>query len=162
MRLAIHPDGAIVVTAPHFFGVDAVERFLARHAAWARRKIEATKGRSAVNIPRADIPRLKREALALAQERCSHYAKLYGFSYKRISIRAQKTRWGSCSRNGNLSFNYKIAALPAHLAEYIVVHEICHFGEMNHSRAFWALVAKHVPDHASARKALRNIVFTHR
>lgn len=162
MRLAIDPDGAVVITAPRFFPLSAVEEFLAQHSAWARRKVEATKGRHAVNIPRADIPRLKREAQALAHARCAHYAGLYGFSYKRISIRAQKTRWGSCSKNGNLSFNYKIAALPAGLAEYVIVHEICHFGEMNHSRAFWTLVARHVPDHASARKALRNIVFTHR
>jgi hypothetical protein len=162
MRLAIQPDGAVVVTAPLFFGLESIEKFLAQHSAWAMRAIEKTKGRTVINIPHADIPRLKREALALAHERCAHYAKLYGFSYKKITIRAQKTRWGSCSKNGNLSFNYKIAALPAYLAEYIVVHEICHFGEMNHSRAFWALVARHVPDHASARRALRNIAFTHR
>jgi hypothetical protein len=162
MRLAIYSDGAVVVTAPHFCGVHAIEKFLAQHSAWVARKLETTKGRRVINIPRADIPRLKREAHRLAHERCAHYTELYGFSYKKISIRSQKTRWGSCSKNGNLSFNYKIAALPAHLAEYIIVHEICHFGEMNHSRAFWALVARYIPLHRALRAELRNVVFTHR
>ena len=75
----------------------------------------------------------------------------------RVAIRNQRSRWGSCSKQGNLNFNYKIALLPDALADYIVVHELCHLGEFNHSQAFWDLVAVAVPDHRERRAELRQI-----
>lgn len=102
---------------------------------------------------------MKSRAVALATARCSHYAALYGLRYAKIAIRAQKKRWGSCSSRGTLSFNYKIAALPAHLADYIVAHEICHLREMNHSPRFWALVAESHPNYRQLRLELRATVF---
>ena len=92
--------------------------------------------------------------MKLATERIAHFNKEYGFVFKKISIRNQKTRWGSCSKTGTISFNYKIALLPPQLRDYIIVHELCHVGEMNHSRRFWALVARTIPDYASLRKEL--------
>lgn len=159
MRLAIQPDGAVVVTVPHFFGLGSVERFVARHSEWIHRTVEKTKRRIVVRLKKSEVPLLKKRALSLAHERCEYFAGLYGFTYRKISVRAQKTRWGSCSRNGNLSFNYRIAALPPRIADYIVVHELCHLGEMNHSKRFWALVAKTVPEYAAIRKELRNTAF---
>ena len=157
MRLAVYPDGAVVVTAPSYFAVRVVEYFLAKHAAWVQRKVDATKGKTVIRIARRDIPELKQQALALAQVRCTEYAALYGVSFRKISIRAQKTRWGSCSHSGNLSFNYRIAALPAHLAEYVIVHEMCHLLELNHSAEFWQHVARAVPEHKAIRKEIRNL-----
>ncbi len=157
MRLAVYPDGEVVVTAPRLFSLSAIEEFLAKHSRWIRRKIEDTRGRTVVHIARADIPRFKKQALALAEARCAYYAKVYGYGHGKITIRAQKTRWGSCSKSGNLSFNYKIAALPAPLAEYIIVHEICHLGAFNHSPHFWSLVAKTIPDYAARRKEARSL-----
>ena len=159
MRLTVHPDGAVVVTAPNFFGLHAIERFLAQHSEWVRRKVDATKGRRVIRIARSDIPILKRRALTLARERCEYFAKLYGVRFGKISIRAQKSRWGSCSHTGNLSFNYRIAALPPELRDYIIVHEICHLLELNHSKKFWAQVARAIPTHKALRKEMRNIVF---
>ena len=103
------------------------------------------------------IPSLKKRALALARARCEHLSKIYGVTYNQIRIRAQKSRWGSCSQRGNLSFNYKIAALPAHIADYIIVHELCHLREMNHSKKFWGLVACAVPHHKGVRTELRKL-----
>ena len=159
MRLAIYPDGAVVVSAPRFFGIATIERFVMKHAEWVRRKVEATRGRTIRRIRRADIPDLKARAQALVRSRVQYFAARYGVSFRAIRIRAQKSRWGSCSRAGNLSFNYRIAALPAHIADYIVVHELCHLREMNHSKKFWDLVAQEIPDHKAVRKQLRNIVF---
>ena len=82
-------------------------------------------------------------------------APLYGVSPTRISIRAQRTRWGSASRSGSLTFNYRLVFLPDHLARYIVAHELSHLLEHNHSERFWAHVARYVPDHASLRQELR-------
>jgi len=84
-----------------------------------------------------------------------YFNAMYGLRCNRITIRNQKTRWGSCSRKGNLNFNYKIALLPQRLADYIIVHELCHLGEFNHSRKFWALVAQTMPDHVDLRKELK-------
>ena len=81
----------------------------------------------------------------------------YNFKYNKISIRHQKTRWGSCSSDGNLSFNCKLACLSNDLQEYVVAHELCHLQEMNHSKDFWALVEKTVPNYKELRAQLKNI-----
>ncbi|MFA7309551.1 MAG: M48 family metallopeptidase [Candidatus Paceibacterota bacterium] len=161
LRLAVHPDGAIVITAPERYELSLIEKFFVTHAAWAQRKVDAAKKRTVIRVPRSTVAQLKKDALALAHEGASRYARLYGRTYRTITIRAQKSRWGSCSKSGNLSFNYKIAALPTALREYIIVHEICHLAHMDHSRAFWDLVAESVPQHKKRRAELRNIVFTH-
>ena len=93
----------------------------------------------------------------LIHERVAHFAPQYGVTIRRIAIRNQKSRWGSCSRNGNLNFNYKVALLPPELRDYIIVHEICHLKEFNHGRGFWDLVAQVVPEHREMRKKLREI-----
>ncbi|MDB5194853.1 MAG: putative metal-dependent hydrolase [Parcubacteria group bacterium] len=82
---------------------------------------------------------------ALVTERVSYWSGVYGIPYGTISIRKQKTRWGSCSQAGNLSFNYRLGFLPLHLADYVIVHELCHIRQHNHSPAFWALVAQAIP-----------------
>jgi predicted metal-dependent hydrolase len=91
-----------------------------------------------------------------AAERLAHFNEFYKHTYARVSIKNQKTRWGSCSSKGNLNFHYKIALLEPHLVDYIVVHELCHLQQMNHSKAFWDLVAQTIPDHATRRRELRN------
>ncbi|PIR83930.1 hypothetical protein COU18_00760 [Candidatus Kaiserbacteria bacterium CG10_big_fil_rev_8_21_14_0_10_51_14] len=158
MRLTVHPDARVVVTAPQFFGQGAIERFIAKHSGWIEKHVEKAKGRTVIRIRKGEIADLKKRALAQARARTLHFAKMYGLTYGKISIRAQKSRWGSCSRRGNLSFNYKIAALPAHITDYIIVHELCHLREMNHAKDFWTLVAKAIPNHKATRKELRNIV----
>ncbi len=97
----------------------------------------------------------KEEALAFAEMRVKYFNKFYKFTFNKINIKNQKTRWGSCSKNGNINFNYKIALLPQHLADYIIVHELCHLGEFNHSRKFWNLVAKTIPDYLEIRNELK-------
>ena len=108
-----------------------------------------------------DFVENKARAEELVRERIEFFntdAKYgYGFAVGKITARNQRSRWGSCSKKGNLNFNYRIAQLPAHLADYVIVHELCHLGEFNHSRAFWNLVARAVPDYAKCRTELRRI-----
>jgi predicted metal-dependent hydrolase len=106
----------------------------------------------------------KEKARALAKQKIAHWNARYAeagqdFAAKlrRVAIRNQRSRWGSCSKQGNINFNYKIALLPEPLADYIIVHELCHLGEFNHSRAFWDLVAHAIPDHRERRAELRRI-----
>jgi predicted metal-dependent hydrolase len=161
MRIEVHPGGHVVVTMPKRFASAArAARFVERHAAWIERMLRRMRTKTVIALSRSDIPRLKDEARAVVEERCAHFARLYGVRFRSIAIRAQKTRWGSCSHRGALSFNYKVAALPAHLRDYVIVHEICHLLELNHSRAFWNHVARAVPEHKAARKELRDMVFS--
>ena len=99
--------------------------------------------------------KLKHHAAAFVKEKIAEINKLYNFSFNRVCVKNHKSRWGSCSRKGNLSFNYRIALLPPRLADYIIVHELCHLTEFNHSSKFWALVAKTFPEHKAQRKELR-------
>lgn len=95
-------------------------------------------------------------ARALVLGRLEYFGEIYQVPYQRISIRNQKTRWGSCSKRGNLNFNYKIALIHPKLADYVIVHELCHLKEFNHSQNFWDLVALTFPDYLEVRKELRN------
>lgn len=98
----------------------------------------------------------KERARKLILERLDHFNRAYGFTWHRVAVKNTKCRWGSCSKKGNLNFCYKLVFLPAQLADYIIVHELCHLGQFNHSRAFWDLVAKTMPNYKSLRSELKN------
>jgi predicted metal-dependent hydrolase len=157
MRLAIYCDGACVVTVPQAMNQNLVEKFIIQKSQWILDKMDYFKSISAFMFKsnKADFLKYQDDALALAEERVEHFNKIYKYRFNRINIKNQKTRWGSCSRKGNLNFNYKIALLPSRLADYIIVHELCHLGEFNHSRKFWNLVARAVPDYLEIRNELK-------
>ena len=104
---------------------------------------------------KADYIRYKEPARLLAEQKVAKFNKIYKFTFNRINIKNQKTRWGSCSKKGNLNFNYKIALLPDRIADYIVIHELCHLGQFNHSQKFWNLVAKAMPDYLQIKNELK-------
>ena len=87
----------------------------------------------------------------------SHYGVRHGITVGKIAIRNQKSRWGSCSKKGNLNFNYKLVFLPPEIRDYVIVHEICHVKEFNHARGFWDLVGETVPEYKALRKRLRSV-----
>lgn len=97
----------------------------------------------------------KEKARAIVHERVNHWAPKIGVTPGRIAIRDQRSRWGSCSTNGNLNFNYRIVHIPLELVDYIIVHELCHLLEFNHSERFWAHVEAHVPSYELHKTALR-------
>lgn len=123
-----------------------------------RRRIRR-KSRPGKIARRVGLLKHKEEARKLALSRLEHFNQFYNFEYKTVRIKAQTTRWGSCSSKGNLNFNYKIALLPAYLSDYIIVHELCHLGEFNHSQNFWDLVGKTVPNYWELRAELKNFKF---
>lgn len=104
-----------------------------------------------------EYKKLKEHARFLVRAHLARINRMYNFSFNRVCVKNHKSRWGSCSKKGNLNFNYKIIHLPADLAEYIVVHELCHLKELNHSPGFWALVAKAVPDYKDRRRKLKAV-----
>jgi predicted metal-dependent hydrolase len=162
MRLAIHRDGRCVVTTPKGVPESIVERFLIRKSAWIISKIEYFLNIKGVTFKskkeeRDDYLKYKDEALVLVNNRIKHFNKIYNHSWNKILIKSQKTRWGSCSRKGNLNFNYKIALLPAKPADYIIIHELCHLSQFNHSEKFWELVALSMPDYKEVRNELKEL-----
>lgn len=104
---------------------------------------------------KSEYLKYKDQALILVKNKLEHFNQFYNFKYNKVTIRNQSTRWGSCSRRGNINFNYKLALLPESLTDYVVVHELCHIGEFNHSKDFWDLVARTVPDYKERRQELR-------
>lgn len=157
IRITIHYNGSVVVTIPCHIHRSLVEQFIISKSSWILEKLAYIRscGRPMVrHVSRQDYAHYKTSARLLAENRIGHFNIVYGLSYGRIAIRNQTTRWGSCSGGGNLSFNYRIALLPPHLSDYIIVHELCHIAELNHSRKFWNLVAKTIPHYAEVRKEL--------
>jgi predicted metal-dependent hydrolase len=104
---------------------------------------------------RAGLLQYKETARALVHERLEYFNQFYHFIYNDVRIKSHVTRWGSCSSKGNLNFNYKIALLPPELADYIIVHELCHLGEFNHSQKFWDLVGQQIPNYLELRAKLK-------
>lgn len=97
----------------------------------------------------------REQARHFVVNRINYLNSFYNLRINRIAIKNTRTRWGSCSSKGNLNFNYKIIYLRADLADYLLVHELCHLGELNHSKKFWALVAKTIPDYNKVNKELK-------
>ena len=158
LRLSVYCDGAFVVTTPRNLQSNVIERFIIKKSQWVLDKIDYFSGFAnsfKVKDTKADFLKHKEMAQKLAEIKVAKFNKIYKFGFNKINIKNQKTRWGSCSKKGNLNFNYKIALLPERLAEYIVVHELCHLGEFNHSRKFWNLVAKTMPDYLGIRDELK-------
>lgn len=163
LRLSICQGGRLKVSAPWVFPEFAIKNFIRKKSDWILEKMKEMEKYPAPSSLRSqnelEYRKLKRRAFLIAYERLKHFNVHYGFSYRKITIRDQKTRWGSCSARGTLSYNYKIAILPEKLSDYIIVHELCHIGEFNHSERFWKLVEKTIPDFREIRRELRKKYF---
>lgn len=158
VRLSIARGGVFTVTAPPSMRQSRVEEFIIKKSQWVLHTIEYFKQfprKVFIKNKKRHFSEHREKARALVRERLEYFNQSYGFKWNRIAIRNQKSRWGSCSRKGNLNFNYRIMFLPSHLADYIIVHELCHLEALNHSKKFWALVSKAIPDHHQFRKELR-------
>ena len=157
MRLAIYNNGSIIITRPYFLSRKKVEKFIIEKENWIISKINYFK--QFKNKPSKynyqSYLKYKNKALNFVKERIEYFNENDDFEFNNITIRNQKTRWGSCSSKKNLNFNYKIILLPKNIADYIIVHELCHLKELNHSKNFWNLVGEIIPDYVSVRKELR-------
>ena len=99
----------------------------------------------------------KEKARKIINSQLKYFSDIYKVTYGRVSIRNQRTRWGSCSGQGNLNFNYRLFTLDPKIRDYVIVHEICHLKEFNHGKRFWAEVAKTIPDYKEIRRELKRI-----
>lgn len=157
LAIQVEPDGQVIVRAPERMARRKIEEFVSSHGEWIDRT------RTRVLKERENCPTITEEerkagieaARAYIPGRVAYFAARMGVTYGRITIREQKTRWGSCSSKGNLNFNWKLMMMPKEVLDYVVVHELAHRKEMNHSKAFWAVVEKELPDYKERRRLLK-------
>ena len=152
------PDGGIVFRAPAKMTDREITDFLARHRVWIRNHTEKARARQAERGPaltEAEVRALGEKALEVLPPKAVLWAGRLGVRYGNVTIRCQKTRWGSCSSQGNLNFNCLLMLCPEKVQDYVVIHELCHRLEMNHSNRFWAHVGRMMPDYREARSWLK-------
>lgn len=157
MSLRVSENGRITVRAPYRMPVREADGFVEGHREWIESRLREYERRNSRRPVYSEQEREcgKRLARQIFLKKCSYFAAKMGVTYGRISIREQKTRWGSCSSCGNLNFNWKLALMPEGIQDYLAVHELAHRLEMNHSPAFWALVEKEIPDYKARREWLK-------
>ena len=161
--VSISADGEITLRLPLGTSEAQICRLLTDKQHWIiTHYLEAVKHRE--SRPVSDLTDAQRTALEkryveAAKEYCpkraAHFLPLTGGSFERITIRDQRTRWGSCSARGTLSFNWRLMLAPPAVLDYVVVHELCHLTHMDHSKDFWALVESVCPDYRTHRKWLK-------
>ena len=154
LAIQINPDLSVTVRAPMYAPQSDIERILRDKEGWIqkhigkireqeeKRKETQDESMESEYLTNEEIKKLADKALQHIPKRVSYFAKQIGVTYGKITIRNQKTRWGSCSSKGNLNFNCLLMLTPPEVIDYVVVHELCHRKEMNHSWAFWAEVEK--------------------
>ena len=157
VSLEIRPDGSVLVRAPRKLSDRAIREFVDSKAGWLRDKLQKYENRPALpRLTAGELDSLKKQAKDDLAARVARLAPLMGVSYGRITIRAQHSRWGSCSKAGNLNFNCLLMLTPPEVREYVVIHELCHRKEMNHSARFWAEVERVCPDFRTCRQWLKD------
>ena len=160
ISVEISDDATVVVRSPKWVPLYEIERFVNANRKWIEDHRAKVVKRNEVTteviaITPNELAALADLAEAYIPERVSYYADILGVSYSKITIRKQKTLWASCSAKGNLSFNCLLMKVPENIRDYVIVHELCHRFEMNHSAAFWKHVAEVMPDYRESRKWLR-------
>ena len=137
LAVQVKADGSVVVRAPK-----RMAKYTHREKALA-----AAEQKAANRLTEAERKAAVKRAAQMLAEKTAHFAKEMGVTYGRITIREQKTRWGSCSSAGNLNYNWKLVLMPERVMDYVVIHELAHRKEMNHSARFYAVVAQQMPDY---------------
>lgn len=158
--MTIRPDLVVEVRAPMRVSQKVIDEFISEHNNWIEKQMEKLRvsrqeAENAGILSREQLNELAGKATEYIPKRAEYFSKIVGVSYGRITIRCQKTKWGSCSSKGNLNFNCLLMLMPPDVTDYLIVHELCHRKEMNHSARFWAEVEKVLPDYKIQEKWLK-------
>ena len=156
LSLQIKPDLSICVRAPFGTSKKYIDDFVSNHRGWIDKKMQEIGSQSfnPYSFSSTEINTLKKKTLEIVAPRVEHYATVMGLVPSKISVNSAKKRFASCSSTGSLNFSFRLCLYPKEAIDYVVVHELAHMKEMNHSKRFWALVEKYMPDYKERRKLL--------
>ncbi len=160
LGLEIKPGGRIIARAPLRATNSEIKNFIDKHEAWLNKHLEKMEKAGELEpveqLTNEDIQHLADRAMEIIPQKCAYYAEKLGVTYGRITIRNQVSRWGSCTRNGNLNFNCLLMLTPDEVIDSVVIHELCHRLEMNHSKRFYEHVYSMMPDYKKWDKWLKS------
>lgn len=159
ISLSFESDGTLLVRAPKGTKKNRIEEIIKTHASWIEkhRSRVVQKAEADANLTEEKIKKLKKAAKECLIPLTAYYAGILGVSYGKVTITSAKTRFGSCSSQGNISYSYRLMRFPPAAQEYVVVHELCHRVHMNHSTAFYKLVESVLPDYKKRKALLKKI-----
>ena len=148
--------GELTVRAPKRATLSFIEDFINRHTKFIEKNLPKEKARAEkyLDISESDVLRLKKEARRFFIDKAKKYSEIMGLKCSRITITGATTRFCSCSSRGNVCFSYRLMLYPEAAREYVVVHELAHLAEMNHSRKFYDIIEKTLPDYRERKKLL--------
>lgn len=159
LAIEITRDAHVLVRVPYRMKNADIQRFVGEKREWIENSLQQIKEKQQKYpiepFTMEEIKQLAEKARKKIPPKVAHYASIIGVTYGRITIRNQKTRWGSCSGKGNLNFNCLLMLAPEVVLDYVVVHELCHRKEMNHSKRFWNEVERILPDYKKHRNWLK-------
>ena len=155
IAIQIKPDGQVVVRCPKRMRIEEAKQFVESKSDWIEKHLANRPVQQVEKYAPREIEQLREQERIIVTARVRYYAPIIGVTYGQIAIRTQHTRWGSCSSKGNLNFNCLLALVPPEVLDYVVVHELCHRKEMNHSVQFWKEVERVIPYYKSCKKWLK-------
>jgi predicted metal-dependent hydrolase len=154
--LRLDLDGRVRVTIPRGGSRREADEFAQRNADWIMRRLQVYEARaSAQQLDDAELRRLREAARRELPPRLFELAQVHGLSVTRVSVRNQRTRWGSCGPDGHICLNWRLIRMPDWVRDYVMVHELMHLRRMDHSPTYWRLVAAACPEYRAARAWLR-------
>jgi len=159
LALYVRQDGRLEVRAPLRTSKAYIDSFVSQKQDWienTRNKLSARhSNKKTIELTRQDELRYKNQAKGYFLQKCRHFAEQMGLNHGSVKVNSARTRWGSCNRNGDINFTYRLLFAPEELIDYVVVHELAHTKEMNHSERFWRIVEQTMPDYKARRKKLK-------
>jgi predicted metal-dependent hydrolase len=161
ITLSVKSDGLVVVSRPWWAVESLAFNFLREQLEWVYKKTKHLENvdPNLTTRDREHFLKYKEEGRDLTEKKLQQFNFHYNFEYKKVSIRSQTSRWGSCSSKGNLNFNYKIVFLPSELQDYLIVHELAHLKEMNHGPRFWKVMSETIENPKQLAKKLKTFDF---
>ena len=150
-------DGRVIVRSPRRLNKKLIDAFVQKHEKWIEKRlaISAAPPDPIAEYSKEEIENLSEKARKLLTDKTEHYSEIMGLKYGRITITGAKTRFGSCSSKGNISYSYRLLLYPDAAIDYVVVHELSHLLRMNHSREFYKIIERVLPDYRERIKLLK-------
>ena len=155
LALEISAECEVLVRAPYAASVSDIESFVASHTAWIEKHMAKRKARTLPPLTEEEKRELRARASSFLPARTAYFASMMGIEYSGVRITSAKGRLGSCNARRGISYSYRVMQYPNEVIDYVVVHELAHCKEMNHSPRFYAIIARYLPDYKERVRLMR-------